>query len=123
MKKIKHIIFFIIGMISLVFGIVGIVVPLLPTTPFLLLASFGFIRSSKRLNDWLLNHKLFGNYLKNYIEEKAIGRKSRKVSLGMMWFTLSCAMYFSGKLMVTIILIIIGSIVTYHLMTLKVLED
>ena len=123
MKKIKTTIFFIIGMISLLFGIVGIVVPLLPTTPFLLLASFGFIRSSKRLNYWLLNHKLFGNYLNNYLEEKAIGRKDRRMSIGMMWFTLSLAMYFSGKLMVTIILIIIGSMVTYHLMSLKVLED
>ena len=60
------------GTIFLVFGIIGIFLPILPTTPFLLLAAACYARSSKRFYNWLMNNKWFGNYIKNYNEGRGV---------------------------------------------------
>jgi len=62
----------VVGTISTALGILGIFVPILPTTPFLLLAAACYSRSSQRFYDWLLNNKYFGNYIRNYLEKKGI---------------------------------------------------
>lgn len=59
---------------------IGVVVPLLPTTPFMLLAAYGFARSSPRLHDWLLNHRQFGPLIHNWREHRAIRRSAKVVS-------------------------------------------
>ena len=64
----------IIGTISTGIGIVGIFLPILPTTPFFLLAAACYVRSSKRFYHWLLNNKFFGIYVKNYVEGKKISK-------------------------------------------------
>ena len=61
-------------------GIIGIFLPLLPTTPFLLLAAACYARSSKRFYNWLLNNKWFGNYIKNYRERKGIPLQIKIIS-------------------------------------------
>lgn len=58
-------------------GIIGIIIPVLPTTPFLLLASFLFTKSSKRVNDWFINTDTYNNYLKNFVETRAMTLKSK----------------------------------------------
>lgn len=69
---------------ALVLAIVGIVLPLLPTTPFLLLAAFAFARSSPRLEAWLLHHPRLGPPIRNWQEQGAIGRKTKRVALASM---------------------------------------
>ena len=62
----------ILGLISLSLGVLGAFVPVLPTTPFLLLAAFLFLRGNKRLYEWLMNHPRMGAYISNFVEHKAI---------------------------------------------------
>ena len=70
----KKYLLIIVGCISLGLGVIGMFLPVLPTTPFLLLSAGCFLRSSKSLYDWLLNHKHLGGYIRDFIEHKAISK-------------------------------------------------
>lgn len=78
----------ILGGLSLVLGLLGIFVPLLPTTPFLLLAAALWVRSSPRLYAWLLSHRRLGPYIRNFRENRAIPLRAKVVSLTLLWATL-----------------------------------
>lgn len=78
----------VLGCISCVLGIVGIFVPLLPTTPFLLLSAALWVRSSPRLYGWLLAHPCFGEYVRNFRENRAIPLRAKIISLTLMWGTM-----------------------------------
>lgn len=69
------------GVLALALGAAGAVLPLLPTTPFLLLAAFGFARSSPRLHRWLLAHRTFGPLIRNWHEHGSIDRRTKVVSM------------------------------------------
>ena len=69
--------YIVIGTISLALGILGIFLPLLPTTPFLLLTAALYFKGSFRLYNWLLNHRYFGPYIRNYRENKAIPLRAK----------------------------------------------
>lgn len=73
------------GILAVSLGIVGIFLPVLPTTPFLLLSAACFVRSSDRLYNWLTHHKWFGAYIRNYREYRAVTLKSKIVTLVMLW--------------------------------------
>lgn len=77
--------FIIFGSISLILGIIGIVIPGLPTTPFLLLSAGLYVRSSARLYAKLINHPVLGAYIKKYRENKGIDRKTKWFSIVLMW--------------------------------------
>ena len=72
------------GLLMTGLAIAGAVLPLLPTTPFLLLAAYGFARSSRRLHDWLLNHRHFGPLIRNWRDHGAIDRGSKITALLVM---------------------------------------
>ena len=80
--------FIIIGFLALGLGIAGIFLPLLPTTPLLLLAAWCFVRSSPRLYEWLLNHPRLGEYIRNFREYRAIPMRVKIVSVTMVWLTI-----------------------------------
>ena len=69
---------------SLALGIVGIVVPGLPTVPFVLLAAFAAARGSKRLRGWLLGHRRFGPMIRDWEREGAVSRRAKRLAIGMM---------------------------------------
>ena len=69
-----------LGYLSLTLGIVGIFLPILPTVPFLILAAYFFSKSSKKLHEWLLNHKTFGPQLRAWEENGAVSKKSKLVA-------------------------------------------
>ncbi|MEZ5824463.1 MAG: YbaN family protein, partial [Geminicoccaceae bacterium] len=71
------------GIVSFGLGVVGAVLPLLPTTPFMLLAAFCFARSSPRLHDWLLRHRHFGPMIENWRRHGAIDRRSKFVATAL----------------------------------------
>lgn len=73
------------GILCVGLGVLGIFVPVLPTTPFLLLAAACFVRSSDRLYNWLINHKWFGDYIRHYREHRAVTLKSKIIALVMLW--------------------------------------
>lgn len=71
------------GVLSLALGIIGIVIPLLPTVPLVLLAAVGFARSSSTLHTWLINHKFFGPIVQNWQQGRGMPLKA-KVSAAML---------------------------------------
>jgi len=83
--NLKRPLFIAFGFISLGLGIVGIIVPGLPTTPLVLLAAYFFSKSSKRFHQWLLDNRIFGKYIKDYQENPSIPLKTKIISQLMMW--------------------------------------
>ena len=77
----KRFIWFSLGIIALVLGMVGVVLPLLPTTPFILLAAFAFARSSTRMHGWLINHKVFGPLIEDWNTHGAIRPRAKKAAV------------------------------------------
>lgn len=78
----------VLGVVSLSLGVAGIFLPLLPTTPFLLLAAWAFVRSSPRLYAWLINHPHLGVYIRNFRENHAIPLRVKVVSVSLVWLTI-----------------------------------
>ncbi len=100
-------------------GVVGIFVPLLPTTPFLLLSATLFLHSSPKLYKWLTTQKYLGEYIRNYQENKTIPLKSRIIIITIMWLSLLYTIfYLHDATWIRITLVAIGVGVTWHLSTL-----
>ena len=111
-----------LGVLSVGLAMVGVFLPLLPTTPFLLLAAACFIRSSDRLYRWLITHRWLGPYIKNYREHRAITRRAKVVTLLLLWGTLGyAAVGVVSALAVRVLLLVIGVGVTLHVLRLKTL--
>lgn len=105
-------------------GIVGIFLPILPTTPFLLLAAACYARSSERFYRWLLNHRWFGKYIRTYQEGKGIPVKAKALSISLIWLTIfSSVIFVVHPLIVRIILIVIAIGVTIYLLSLPTLRE
>ncbi|MHA2790175.1 YbaN family protein [Corynebacterium sp. S7] len=107
-----------VGVISLALGALGIVLPILPTTPFLLLSAFCFARSSDRLHNYLLNHKVFGTYISNYYNH-AMTPKHKARTLTVMWLGIIISALLIGATATWIVLPIIAVLVTIHIFRLK----
>ncbi|MBQ5752320.1 MAG: YbaN family protein [Bacteroidaceae bacterium] len=118
----KYILAF-LGSVALVLGIVGIFLPVLPTTPFLLLAAALYLRSSQRLYEWLMSHKHLGPYIKNFRENKAIPLRVKIVSVTLVWVTLLyCAIFVAKEWWMSLIFITIATCVTMHILHYKTLR-
>ena len=115
--------YIVLGSISLGLGSLGIFLPLLPTTPFLLLTAALYFKGSPRLYNWLLNHRHFGPYIRNFRENKAIPLRAKIISLVLMWGTmLYCIFFLIPLLWVKILLGLIAAGVTYHILSFKTLK-
>jgi uncharacterized membrane protein YbaN (DUF454 family) len=109
-----------VGVLSIGLAAAGILLPLLPTTPFLLLAAACFVRSSDRLYQWLITHRWFGSYIKNYREHRAITRRAKVIILLLLWVTLGyAAIGVASALAVRVLLLLIGVGVTLHILKLR----
>ena len=105
-------------------GVLGIFLPLFPTTPFLLLAAACYARSSRKFYDWLLNNKWFGNYIKNYRARKGVPLKVKVLSISFLWITIGYSVVFVVHIfLVRIILILIAMGVTTHILSMKTLKQ
>ncbi|MDR0506322.1 MAG: YbaN family protein [Dysgonamonadaceae bacterium] len=111
----------VLGIVSLCLGVLGIFLPVLPTTPFLLLSAALFMRSSKRLYHWLLNHKVFGQYIRSFMEDKSIPLKVKVISITVMWVTMFSIIFFviNGKLWLQLLLFAIAIGTTIHILSYK----
>ena len=118
-----NIILTILGLLSLGLGILGAFVPVLPTTPLLLLAAALFLRGNRRLYDWLMNHPKLGPYISNFITHKAIPLRVKVVSVTMVWLTLLyCAVFVAGHWVLRLMFIAIAIGVTIHVLSYKTLR-
>lgn len=123
-KKIKRIILQIAGTLSLILGLIGVVLPVLPTTPFLLLTAACYVRSSDKLYAWLMNHKWFGEHIRNYREKKAIRLSSKVIALSSLWLTILYSIFFVVQtLFLQLLLAAIVLAVSAHILHFKTLRD
>lgn len=114
----------IIGSLSLVVGAIGIIVPGLPTTTFLLISAACYVRSSEKLYNWLLEHKIFGKFIRDYRINKGMPFKSKVIALLSMWSMMSISIFFFiDNTVIKIIVVIcglIGTAVILYVKTIKV---
>jgi len=115
--------FVIAGTIFLVLGAIGIVLPVLPTTPFLLLAAACYLRGSERMHQWLLNNRWFGSYIRNYHEGKGISAKGKIFSISTLWITICISAFLIHMAHVQILLFIIAIAVTVHLVRVPTFRE
>ncbi len=117
------VLYIILGSICIGLGILGIFLPLLPTTPFLLLAAALYFRSSPRLYNWLLQHKHLGPYIRNFREHKAIPLRAKIISVSLVWITLLyAALFVVPQLWLKLLLIGLAIGISWHILSFKTLR-
>ncbi|WP_138420053.1 YbaN family protein [Aquibacillus sediminis] len=123
MKHIKKIFLIIIGSLSLGLAILGIFLPLLPTTPLLLLAAACFFRSSERLYQWLITNKWFGKYIEDFRAGKGIPLKAKVIGVSTLWLTIGYTIIFVIQpIILRLLLFTIASYFTWFILSFKTLK-
>jgi uncharacterized membrane protein YbaN (DUF454 family) len=123
-EKVKRRLFVIGGTIALGLGLVGIFMPVLPTTPFLLLAAICYLRGSKRLYDALLGNRFIGSYIRNYLEGKGMALKMKIWTIALLWIAITCsAVLATDSLIVRIILAVVLVGVTIHIVLISTVRE
>ena len=109
------------GLVSLGLGIAGAFLPILPTTPFILLSAWLFAKSSDKWHNWLMNHRIFGELLRDFHLHKAIPLHAKIISISMMWATILFAIFVpaADKRWLQIVLAVIATSVTVHILSYK----
>ena len=114
-----RVLFFVAGTICLFIGFIGVFIPVLPTTPFLLLSAACYLRSSTRMYRWLYSNRFFGEYLSNYREGRGLPMKAKIFTLAILWMTISYSTFFIVDLWILqLILFVIAIVVSVHLLLL-----
>jgi uncharacterized membrane protein YbaN (DUF454 family) len=112
-----------LGTICLAIGIVGIFTPILPTTPFLLLAAFCYLRSSARFHRWLMNNRVFGGYIRSYTEGRGIPLKVKLFTIALLWTTIGISIWLVANTIVTAVLLVVAVGVTLHIAFIRAKKD
>jgi uncharacterized membrane protein YbaN (DUF454 family) len=119
MGTIKRNLLIICGTISVGLGIFGIFLPILPTTPFLLLAAFLYAKSSPRFYNWLINNRYLGEYIRNYREGRGMPLNQKVFVIILMWLTMGVSVWIVPQWWLKALLVTIGMGVTIHLIRIK----
>ena len=110
------------GSLCLGLAVLGVFLPLLPTTPFLLLASACYVRSSERLHGWLMGNRLLGGYIRNFKERRGIPLRAKFTTVGLIWLPLLYSVYRLDLLWLELLLVLMGlvwSVVIFRMKTLR----
>jgi len=122
MKRAKQAVYLIIGTLALVLGAIGLFLPVLPTTPFVILAAACYLRSSKRMHAWILQSRLFGETVENYQAGRGLKRDTKIRALVLMWATISIsAFFFVDQLIFRGAMFLVAAGVTVYLLRLPTL--
>lgn len=109
-----------LGTVCVGLGVLGMFLPLMPTTVFLLMAAYCYSRSSERFHNWLLNNRLFGSYIKNYKSGRGISMRQKVSTLTFLWASIGLSVWLlGGGFWSTLILLAVAIGVTLHLLLLK----
>jgi len=120
---IKKLLIILLGFVALVLGAAGIIVPLLPTTPLVLLSAACFSRSNKKLDTWLRQSRIFGPFIENYRTGSGISKWHKVWTIAFLWIGLSTTMILARTLWIFAILVIVGICVTTHVLMIKTKVD
>lgn len=112
----------VVGSIAVLLAILGVFLPLLPTTPFLLLASACYFRGSPRMYRWLVSNRILGTYILNFQSGRGIPLRGKIVSLLLIWASLSFSIYTVKIVVVQLILAAIGVAVSLFILRMKTLR-
>ena len=118
-NPVLRVVFKIGALLSILLAFAGIFLPLLPTTPFLLLAVFFSLRSSPTIYTWLIQHKVFGPPLRQYQDERTISRQTFRRAVTLMWLTIGLSVWLMPVIWVKCLLLAIATGVTVHLGKLR----
>ena len=109
-----------LGTVCVGLGVLGMFLPLLPTTVFLLMAAYCYSRSSERFHTWLLSNRLFGSYISNYKSGQGISMRQKVSTITILWASIGLSIWLtSASFWITLLLIAIAIAVTLHLVLLK----
>ena len=101
-------------------GVLGVIIPILPTTPFLLLAASCYAKSSEKLHCWLLGNNWLGKHIKNYTEGKGIPFKMKVISISLLWLTIGYTVFYVTQLsLLRFVMITVAVGVTLHIFSIK----
>ncbi len=118
-----RILFIILGSLTLGLGVAGIFLPVLPTTPFLLLTAALWCRASPRLYGWLLNNRYLGGYIRNWREHRAIPLRAKIVSVVVLWATILLSAFLAvSSWWLRGILFVVAIGVTIHILSIRTLK-
>ena len=116
----KKQLYILLGFMCVALGMLGVFLPLLPTTPFLLLAMWFFIRSSKRYLKWMLKNKYLSPYIYGYLSNRGMPVKVKMRTIIILWVTiLISALFVVTNIYIRILLLIIATFVTIHILSIK----
>ncbi len=124
MFDIRKIVLIFFGTVFVALGVIGMFLPLVPTTVFLLLAAFCYSRSSEKFHTWLITNRWCGQYIKNYTDGVGMTVRDKVTTISLLWLTLMVSMWIvSERLWLVALLAAIGTGVTIHLLWLKARRD
>lgn len=120
----KRKLFFAGGVVAVGLGVAGIALPLLPTTPFLLLAAWLFARSSPAHYDRLLAHRVLGPYVRDWVEKRGLRRAAKVRALVLLWAVLlPTSLWLGHTSLAGILLLVVGSAVSAYILSLATISD
>ncbi|RNF52174.1 DUF454 domain-containing protein [Marinomonas hwangdonensis] len=119
----KRLLLLILGWLSLITGIIGAFLPLLPTTPLVLLAAWCFSKSSERFHTWLIEHKYFGPIVRDWQSADGIPRRARNRAIIFMWLGMAISILIVSRFWATIGLVVIGLCVSTYLMRMPIRSE
>ncbi|MBN1423461.1 YbaN family protein [Candidatus Fermentibacteria bacterium] len=121
MNSLTRTLLFIGGTACVALGVLGMFLPLLPTTPFLLLAAVCYARSSRRFYRWLVTNRWCGHYIRNYRDGRGISRRHKVLSILLLWLTIgSTGLFVLSSFPVRLVLLCIALAVTIHIWRIPV---
>jgi uncharacterized membrane protein YbaN (DUF454 family) len=124
MSRINRLSLVVLGSLFLGLGIIGVIIPILPTTPFLLVAASCYARSSQKLYHWLLGNNWLGKYVKDYKEGKGLPIKIKIISVTLLWLTISYTIFYVTQLsLLKIFLITVAVSVTLYIFSIKTIRS
>jgi len=113
-----------VGTLFLIIGLIGIFIPLLPTTPFLLLTAYCYTKGSDKMYTWLISNRLFGSYLNDYYVGRGLSVKSKIFTISFLWATIIFSMTFIlDIIIIQIILFFVAIAVTGHIILIKTKKE
>lgn len=123
MNRAKKAVLVVAGSLCLALAVLGVFLPLLPTTPFLLLASACYVRSSERLHGWLMGNRLLGSYIRNFKERRGIPLRGRVLTVVLLWLPLIYSVYRLDILWLKLLLVAMGTVWSVLILRMKYAKE